>query len=235
MRKSELVTHVAARAFVSKATADAMVSAVFSTIGEALARDETVVITAFGTFTTRAPRNAPGSHRCCSVRSRARRTPRTSHRPSSDRLTSPSTSGRSSSDGHSTCTATYALSFRLASSCNQASILPGSPKGFNGIRPWARQPMFLRSSSIAEDELTNSFGIDRTHFAPDLTHRIPMRDRPSSDGRKGHWTRHPQHDPLRSSQPQRAHVRASRHRAASQAPALNSGEAVCDDVNHTRR
>ena len=59
MSKSELVTHVAARAFVSKATADAMVSAVFSTIGEALARDETVVITAFGTFTTRAPRNAP--------------------------------------------------------------------------------------------------------------------------------------------------------------------------------
>lgn len=61
MSKSELVTHVAARAFVSKATADAMVSAVFSTIGEALARDEAVVITAFGTFTTRAPRNAPGT------------------------------------------------------------------------------------------------------------------------------------------------------------------------------
>ena len=37
--------------------------------------------------------------------------------------------------------------------------------------------MFLRFSSIAEDELTNSFGIERTHFAPDLTGGIPMRER----------------------------------------------------------
>ena len=54
MNKSELCTHVAAQASVSKATADNVVSAVFSTIGEALARDETVALAGFGTFTTRA-------------------------------------------------------------------------------------------------------------------------------------------------------------------------------------
>ena len=54
MNKSDLVTHVAARASVSNATADALVSAVFATIGEALARDEDVAIAGFGKFTTRA-------------------------------------------------------------------------------------------------------------------------------------------------------------------------------------
>ena len=54
MNKSDLCMHVAARASVSKATAEALVCAVFSTIGGALARDETVSIAGFGTFTTRA-------------------------------------------------------------------------------------------------------------------------------------------------------------------------------------
>ena len=54
MNKSELATHVADRLCVSKATADAVVSAVFATIGEALAREDTVSITGFGTFVTRA-------------------------------------------------------------------------------------------------------------------------------------------------------------------------------------
>ena len=54
MNKSELTRHVAARASVSAATANAVVDAVFSTIGEALARDETVAIAGFGKFATRA-------------------------------------------------------------------------------------------------------------------------------------------------------------------------------------
>ena len=53
MNKSELSTHVAARASVSRATANAVVDALFSTIGEALASDEAVAITGFGTFSTR--------------------------------------------------------------------------------------------------------------------------------------------------------------------------------------
>ena len=54
MNKSELCAHVAASTSVPKATADAVVSAVFSTIAETLARNETVAIAGFGTFTTRA-------------------------------------------------------------------------------------------------------------------------------------------------------------------------------------
>ena len=54
MNKSELCAHVAARAGVSRMTADTVVSTAFSMIGEALARDETVAITGFGTFSTRA-------------------------------------------------------------------------------------------------------------------------------------------------------------------------------------
>ena len=53
MNKSELSTHVAARVSVSRATADSVVSAVFSAIGDALARDDTVAIAGFGTFSTR--------------------------------------------------------------------------------------------------------------------------------------------------------------------------------------
>ena len=54
MNKSQLIAHVAARASVSNATADALVSAVFATIGEALAREEAVAIAGFGKFTARA-------------------------------------------------------------------------------------------------------------------------------------------------------------------------------------
>lgn len=49
MKKSALGTHVTVRASVSRATANAIVDAVFSSIGEALARGEAVAITGFGT------------------------------------------------------------------------------------------------------------------------------------------------------------------------------------------
>ena len=54
MNKTELSAHVAARAAVSKPTADSVVSTLFTTIGEALARDESVTVPGFGTFSTRA-------------------------------------------------------------------------------------------------------------------------------------------------------------------------------------
>ena len=54
MNKSELCAHVATRADVSRATADTVISTALSMIGEALARDETVAIAGFGTFSTRA-------------------------------------------------------------------------------------------------------------------------------------------------------------------------------------
>ena len=54
MNKTELCAHVAARAAVSRATVDCVVSTLFTTIGEALARDESVTIAGFGTFSTRA-------------------------------------------------------------------------------------------------------------------------------------------------------------------------------------
>ena len=53
MNKSELSTQVAARASVPKATADAVVSAAFAVIADALARDDTVAVAGFGTFSTR--------------------------------------------------------------------------------------------------------------------------------------------------------------------------------------
>ena len=54
MNKSELSAHVAADTAVAKATADNVVSAVFATIAEALARGEKVSIAGFGTFATRS-------------------------------------------------------------------------------------------------------------------------------------------------------------------------------------
>lgn len=54
MNKSELCAHVAVQAAVSKAAADSVVSALFTAIGEALAREEPVTIAGFGTFSTRA-------------------------------------------------------------------------------------------------------------------------------------------------------------------------------------
>ena len=53
MNKSDLASHVASQAALSKAQAQSAVDAVFSAIAEALARDEGVVIPGFGTFTTK--------------------------------------------------------------------------------------------------------------------------------------------------------------------------------------
>ena len=53
MKKSDLASHVATQAALSKAQAQSAVDALFTAIAEALARDESVVIPGFGTFTTR--------------------------------------------------------------------------------------------------------------------------------------------------------------------------------------
>ena len=53
MTKSELSTKVAAQASLSAAAADRAVNAVFSTITDALANEETVALTGFGTFSTK--------------------------------------------------------------------------------------------------------------------------------------------------------------------------------------
>lgn len=54
MNKAELSARVAARTSISKAGADAAVSAAFSTIADALADGETVAIAGCGTFSTRS-------------------------------------------------------------------------------------------------------------------------------------------------------------------------------------
>ena len=53
MNKSELSSHVAGGASLSKAQAGQVVDAVFSALADALARDESVVIPGFGTFSTK--------------------------------------------------------------------------------------------------------------------------------------------------------------------------------------
>lgn len=53
MKKSELAAHIATQTSLSRAQAARTVDAVFSTIGEALAGGENVVIPGFGTFTTK--------------------------------------------------------------------------------------------------------------------------------------------------------------------------------------
>ena len=53
MKKSELSSHVATEAALSKAQASTVVDAVFSAIADALVGDESVVISGFGTFTTK--------------------------------------------------------------------------------------------------------------------------------------------------------------------------------------
>ena len=53
MKKSDLASHVATQAALSKAQAQSAVDTLFSAITEALARDENVVIPVFGTFTTK--------------------------------------------------------------------------------------------------------------------------------------------------------------------------------------
>ena len=54
MKKSDLSSHVASQASLSKAAADNVVNTVFSAISDALAKGETVAIAGFGTFTTKA-------------------------------------------------------------------------------------------------------------------------------------------------------------------------------------
>ena len=53
MKKSDISSHVASQASVSKAAADTAVNAVFSAITDALAREESVTIAGFGTFSTK--------------------------------------------------------------------------------------------------------------------------------------------------------------------------------------
>ena len=53
MKKSDLASHVATQASLSKVAADGAVSAVFAAISDALAREEAVTIAGFGTFSTR--------------------------------------------------------------------------------------------------------------------------------------------------------------------------------------
>ena len=50
MKKSNLAARVAAKLSIPKTTADASVTALFSVIGDALARGESVSIAGFGTF-----------------------------------------------------------------------------------------------------------------------------------------------------------------------------------------
>ena len=52
MKKSDLSSHVARAASLSRVEATGVVDAVFAAIGDALARDESVSIPGFGTFTT---------------------------------------------------------------------------------------------------------------------------------------------------------------------------------------
>ena len=53
MKKSDISSHVASQASLSKADADTAVNAVFSAITDALAREEAVTIAGFGTFSTK--------------------------------------------------------------------------------------------------------------------------------------------------------------------------------------
>ena len=62
MTKSDLSAHVAARASVPRTVSNSVLNAVFTAIGDALARDETVVIAGFGTFTTKRRAARQGRH-----------------------------------------------------------------------------------------------------------------------------------------------------------------------------
>ena len=53
MKKSDLSAHVASQVSLSRSDADSAVNAVFSIISDALAREETVTIAGFGTFSTK--------------------------------------------------------------------------------------------------------------------------------------------------------------------------------------
>ena len=54
MTRNELAARLAAERSVTTAAAERMVAAVFSAIGDALARDEAVTIAGFGKFATRS-------------------------------------------------------------------------------------------------------------------------------------------------------------------------------------
>ena len=54
MKKSDLSSHVASQASLSRAAADNVVNTVFSAITDALAKGEAVAIAGFGTFTTKS-------------------------------------------------------------------------------------------------------------------------------------------------------------------------------------
>lgn len=77
MNKSNISSHVATQASLSKATADSVIDAMFSSISDALAGGEPVTVAGFGTLTTksraarqgRKPRTAPRSR---TVASRSR-------------------------------------------------------------------------------------------------------------------------------------------------------------------
>ena len=53
MKKSDLTAHVATEASMTQAQASGVVDAVFSAISDSLARDESVAIAGFGTFSTK--------------------------------------------------------------------------------------------------------------------------------------------------------------------------------------
>ena len=77
MKKSDLSAHVATQAALSKVQAHSAVDAVFSAITETLARDESVVLPGFGTFTikTRAARQGRNPHTGESIAIAASRVP----------------------------------------------------------------------------------------------------------------------------------------------------------------
>ena len=60
MNKSDIVSRVAAQSSLSKAASDRLVSAVFTAIGDGLARDEAVSIAGFGTFAIKKRAARPG-------------------------------------------------------------------------------------------------------------------------------------------------------------------------------
>ena len=62
MNKSELVSHVAAETSTTRADAERMVAVVFSSIGDALARDEPVAIAGFGKFAVSSRAARKGSN-----------------------------------------------------------------------------------------------------------------------------------------------------------------------------
>ena len=53
MKKSDILNRIASEALVTKLAADAAFNVVFSSIGEALARGESVTIAGFGTFSAK--------------------------------------------------------------------------------------------------------------------------------------------------------------------------------------